>query len=136
MVLASDVSVPDNVTHPVSPDGRHRAEIEGKERLVVVDLATREKRIFHFHEDDYPFVGEGCVKWAGPGYLQFNSGRLALIDIESMKMNYPVPRAAPGTSASYTFSPDFRWVLCQKEEGEKVGLYLGRVVTSSEPHTP
>jgi len=102
----------------------------------VVDLAARKKRIFHFHEDDYPFVSEGCVKWAGPGYLQFNAGRLALIDIESMKMNYPVPRANPGTSASYTFSPDFRWVLYQKEEDEKAGLYLGRVVTSSKSHTP
>ena len=94
------------------------------------------KEIFKFHEDDHPFVGEGCVRWAGPRYLQFNAGRLALIDIDSMKMNYPVPRSTPGTSASYTFSPDFRWVLCQKEENEKAGLYLGRVVKPDESRTP
>jgi hypothetical protein len=133
---ASGVPIPDSETRPVSPDGRRRAEVEGKERLVVVDLVTREKRIFQFHEDDYPFIGEGCVKWAGPRYLQLNAGRLALIDIQSMKMNYPVPRVAAGTSASYTFSPDFRWVLCQKEEGEKAGLYLGRILASSESRTP
>ncbi len=136
LVPAGDVPVPDNDTRPVSPDRRHRAEIEGKERLIVVDLATREKKIFQFHEDDHPFVGEACVTWAGPRYLQFNAGRLALIDIGSMKMNYPVSRPTPGTSASYTFSPDFRWVLCQKEENEKAGLYLGRVVKPDESRTP
>jgi len=132
LVLGMDVSVPDNETRPVSPDGKHRVEIEGKERLVVVNLATNEKRVFNFHEDDFPFVGEGCVKWAGSRYLQFNAGRLSVIDINSMKMSYPTPRPAPGTSASYTFSPDFRWMLCQREEGEKAGLFLGRVVVHAD----
>ncbi len=134
LVLAKDVSVPDNENSPVSPDGKHRIEFEGKERLIVVDLSTHSKRVFSFHEDDYPFVGEGCVRWAGPDYLQFNAGRLALIDIRSMKMNYPTPRPAPGASMFCTFGPDFIWVLCQRDEGDKAGLYLGRILPSSEPH--
>ena len=93
-------SVPDSETRPVSPDGRHRAEIEGKDRLVVIEFATNQKRVFRFHEDDLPFVGEGCVKWASAGYLQFQARRLALIDITTMKMNYPTRRPVPGTSAS------------------------------------
>lgn len=135
LALASDVPVADDETRPVSPDAKHRAEIEGKERLVVVDLDTLDKRVFRFHEDDLPFVGEGCVRWAGSRYLQFNTNRLSLIDIDSMKMNYPTPKSAPGTSVWYTFSPDFRWVLWQKEENEKSGLYLGRVVNPDESRT-
>jgi hypothetical protein len=133
-IIEPGASVPGNETRPVSPDGQHLAEIEGKERLVVIDVATNRKRVFSFHEDDLPFVGEGCVKWASTRYLQFQARRLALIDITTMKMNYPTQRPAPGTSAFYIFSPDFRWVLCQKEEAEKSGLYLARVVPSEEGH--
>jgi len=134
--LASEpgFSVPDHENRQVSPNGKYRAKIEGKARLVIIDLATHQKRVFNFHEDDWPFVGEGCVKWAGASFLQFHAGRLALIDINSMKMSYPTPRPALGTSESYVFSPDFRWVLCQKEEGEKSGLYLGRVMLSRNEH--
>jgi hypothetical protein len=132
LAAAPDFSVPDDEARPVSPDGKHRAEIEHKERLLVVDLATQQKRVFDFNEDDLPFVGEGCVKWAGPNYLEFHPGRLALIDISSMKMSYPTSRPAPGVSVSYVFSPDFRWVVWNKEEAEKSGFYLGRIVLPSD----
>jgi hypothetical protein len=116
-----------------SPDGLHRAEIKQKESLVIVDLTTGEKRTFRFHEDDLPYVDAGCVKWAGSGYLQFNPGRLAFIDIHTMKMNYPVIlRNAAGNCTSHTFSPDFRWVVYHKELGDELGLYLGRVKQSGE----
>jgi hypothetical protein len=119
-----------------SPDGRHRAEIVEKKQMVIFDLTTGEKRTFHFHEDDLPYVEAGCVKWAGSRYLQFNPGRLAFIDVQTMKMNYPiVPQNATGNCTLHIFSPDFHWVVYHKEEGDEIGLYLGRVVESSEPQT-
>ncbi len=136
LVLEPGVAIPDSQNRPISPDGKHRAEIEGKDRLVVVNLATNQKQAFSFHEDDLPFVGEGCVEWAGPRHLQFDARRLALIDITTMKMNYPTTLNGLGTSSSYLFSPDFRWVLCQKEDAEKSGLYLGRVVLPEQRYRP
>jgi hypothetical protein len=99
-------------------------------------LATNQRQVFKFHEDDFPFVGEGCVKWAGPDYLQFQAARLALIDVTSMKMSYPTPRPTPGTSVFYTFSPDFRWVVYEKDEAGKSGLHLGRIVLPEKDRRP
>jgi hypothetical protein len=137
LIETNDPSLRGIGNNSVSPDGRHRVEIAGKYNLVVVDLKTNAKHVFNVHEDDIPYVEEHLLdaidflEWAGPDYLKFNPGRLALININSMKMSYPIPRKPPGASALYTFSPDFRWVLINKEQDDKAGLYLGRVLPAA-----
>jgi hypothetical protein len=87
-----------------------------------------------FHEDDRRFVGPECVEWVSPKYLKFNGQRLALIDVKTMKMCFPV--AANGgkfASHSYKFSPDFRWVLYQGETGDSEGFFLAPVEMLKEP---
>jgi len=111
----------------VSPDGKHRVQnAEGE--LSVTTLESGEVRKFSFHEEDRPFVGDACVEWVSPDYLQFNAPRLALIDVRTMKMNFPV--SADGsrfTAGAYTFSPDFRWVLYQGEGTDGEGVFLAPV---------
>jgi hypothetical protein len=53
---------------------------------------------------------------------------LALIDVTTMKMSFPV--TADGTkfgSHSFKFSSDFRWVLYQGEGSNGEGLFLAAV---------
>jgi hypothetical protein len=136
--LTPEPNVPafDEESRPLSPDGKHRAQVEGQERLVVVDLATAQRQVFTFHVEDCPFVGEGCVEWAGPRYLQFYPRRLALIDITTMKMSYPTKADGPGQFSRYLFDPTFRWALCQKQDLDQAGLYLGRVVLPEQKQRP
>jgi hypothetical protein len=112
----------------VSPDGRYRAEIEDEERLVLTDMATKERRVFAFHEDDLPFVHDECVEWAGTRFLQLTARRVALIDAASMKMSFPAPEDEEGESSGYRFSPDLAWAAFGRETLDGVGLYLARVV--------
>jgi hypothetical protein len=116
---------PENVLQ--SPDGKHQVAI-GDGRLFVTDLNTGEKRIFSFHDEDQPFVGEACVEWVSPDFLKFNAPKLALIDVQTMKMSFPP--SADGNrfpTGAYTFSPDFRWVLYQDEGTDGEGVFLAPV---------
>jgi hypothetical protein len=68
-----------------------------------------------------------------PRYLKFKGRRLALIDVTTMKMCFPV--TADGTkfaSGAYKFSPDFRWVLYQGERSDGEGLFLASVEMPKE----
>jgi hypothetical protein len=65
--------------------------------------------------------------------LKFNGPRLALIDVTTMKMCFPVTAdGAKFGSHSYQFSSDFRWVLYQGEGIEGEGLYLAHVELPKE----
>lgn len=112
-----------DTTPLLSPDGKHRIQF-GDGQITITNLGSGEDRKFSFHEEDRPFAGMGCVEWVSPDFLKFRAPRLALIDVRTMKMNYPV--AADGSrfhSASYTFSPDFRRVLYQGERSDGEGLF-------------
>lgn len=111
----------------VSPDGKFRVQI-GKDNLTVTNLESGEDRHFVFHEEDRPFVGEGCVHWVSPRYLQFIGPRMALIDAETLKMCFPTcADESRFPSAAFSFSPNFRWVLYQGEVTDEEGVFLAPV---------
>ena len=107
----------------LSPDGRLAASVEGTESLTITDVKTNAKRSFKFHEDDRRYVTEDGFQWVSPRYLRLDLGRLAFLDIQTLKMSYPLATKDP--SAGHTFSPDFKWVVWQKPED---GLYVSPVV--------
>jgi hypothetical protein len=115
------------IDNPLSPDGKHRIHV-GKDELLVTDVQGGTQRHFIFHEDDRRFIGPECIEWVSPRYLKFNGQRLALIDVTTMNMSFPVPadRAKFG-SHSYRFSPDVRWVLYQGATNDDEGLFLAPV---------
>ena len=122
-----------NIDNLLSPDGKHRVRV-GKAELIVTQVENGKQRRFVFHEDDRRFVGEECIEWVSPRYLKFNGRRLALIDVTTMKMCFPM--SADGLklgSNSYTFSSDFRWVLYQGETNDGDGLFLAPVEMPKEP---
>ena len=90
-------------------------------------MKSGKRREFAFHEDDLGYVAEGCFDWVSPHYLELRLGRLAFLDVRTMKMNYPAARAEEGSG--YTFSSDFRWALWR--HGDE-GLYLGRVIGAED----
>jgi hypothetical protein len=65
--------------------------------------------------------------------LVFNAPRLALINVQTLKMSFPV--AVDGThfaSAAYTFSPNFRGVLYQGETTAGEGLFIAPIELPQE----
>jgi hypothetical protein len=131
--LQANVDARLEIDNPLSPDGRHRVRV-GKEELMVSDSEGGKQQRFVFHEDDRRFVGPECIEWVSPRYLKFNGQRLALIDVTTMRMCFPVPAdGARFSSHSYKFSPDFRWVLYQGETSEGEGLLLAPVEMPKEP---
>jgi hypothetical protein len=111
----------------LSPDGKHRVRIE-KHELIVTEVETGKERRFVFHEDDRRFIDVECIEWASARYLKFNGQRLALIDVTTVKMSFPMPADAKRFSShAYEFSPDLRWALYQGEGTEGEGLFLAPV---------
>ena len=110
----------------LSPDGRLAASVEGTESLTITDVKTGAKRSFTFHEDDRRYVNEDGFRWVSPRYVLLDLGRLAFLDVQALKMSYPLGKK--DASAGHTFSPDFKWVVWQKPED---GLYVSPVVV---PH--
>jgi hypothetical protein len=110
-----------------SPDGGLVAGIEGKDKLVITDVKTGQKRSFAFHEDDRRVVHEECFQWVNPRYLLLHLNRLAFLDVQTLKMSYPLP--IKDESRSHTFSPDFKWVLWQVPDDR---LYVSPIVMPPE----
>ncbi len=126
--LQSNVDARLEIDNPLSPDGTHRVRV-GKDELIVTDLGDGKHRLFVFHEDDRRYVGPESIEWVTPRYLKFNGPRLALIDVTSMKMCFPVSTDGMRLGAyTYKFSPDFHWVLFQGEASDGEGLFLAPVV--------
>jgi hypothetical protein len=105
----------------LSPDKKLTVEVVEKDRLKITTLAEGHTREFMFHPDDRRSVERGCVKWLDSRYLEFTSWRTAIIDVQTLKMNYPFDRKSDIKWVE--FSPDFRYALTKKEDG----LYLGKV---------
>jgi hypothetical protein len=105
-----------------SPDGRRAIEVIGKERIVITDNATGQNREFAFHPYDQHNVYPENVQWATDRYLVFQSSRTALINVETLKMNYAT--AKESGFAFVEFSPDFKCALGHKVDG----TYLGSVM--------
>jgi hypothetical protein len=111
----------------VSPDGSLVAAVEEKGKLTITNVKTGLKRIFTFHEDDRRFVHEQGFQWVTPRYLLMHLNRLAFLDIQTLKMSYPLEKK--NESHSHTFSPDFKWVLWRNSDD---GLYVSPVVMRPE----
>lgn len=131
LVLQEHVDGRKEVSDLLSPDKRHRVHVD-KEDLTITDLEKGKQQRFIFHEDDRRFLGEECIEWVSSRYLRFNGQRLALIDVRTMKMSFPVAPKLKIGSQSYKFSPDFRWVLYQGEGPDGEGLFLAPVEMPKE----
>jgi hypothetical protein len=92
-----------------------------KDRLVIEDAPGVAKREFVFHPYDRRNVDRDSVKWANDRYLVFQGLRTALIDAETLKMNYPVEK--DDAVQAIDFSADFKLALGANKEGK----FLGRV---------
>ena len=110
-----------------SPDGARVAELQGKAKLVISDKEALGERVFDFHEDDVRHMGEEPYEWVSSRYLKFTVPRLAFLDVETMKLSYPIAKSKESTE--YTFSPDFHWVLWHRAEE---GLFLGKIVDAED----
>jgi hypothetical protein len=109
----------------LSPDKHQSVRVQGKERLSFTQLAAQ-PREFVFHPYDRQYVyDEGVFSWADSRYLVFQGDRTALIDSQTLKMNFVSPKESPFGSVS--FSPDFKWALANKDDG----CYLGQVELSA-----
>lgn len=133
--LQDNVDARLEIDDPISPDGKHRVRV-GKDDLIVTDTETGKQRRFVFHEDDRRFVGPDpeCIEWVSSRYLKFNGQKMALIDVTTMKMFFPV--SSDGTkvgSYSSKFSSDFKWMLFSGEGSDGNGLFLAPVEMPKEP---
>jgi hypothetical protein len=98
----------------LSPDGSLAVSLEKSASLSIDDVQTGVKRTFTFHEDDQRLVHEGVFQWVSPRYLQLYLNRLAFLDVNTLKMSYPL--AKDDESHGHTFSPDFKWVVFHDSE--------------------
>jgi hypothetical protein len=104
----------------LSPDGKHSVEVIGKERLVVADLTTGQKREFVFHPYDRRSVFPGSIRWASDHYLVFRGSRTALISTDTLKMNFATEKDSG--IGSVEFSPGFKLALGVKDDGHYLGI--------------
>ncbi|MDB6053108.1 MAG: hypothetical protein JWN25_631 [Verrucomicrobiales bacterium] len=105
----------------LAPDGIRTIEVIGREKIVIADSTTGLNREFVFHPYDRHNVYPDSIQWATDRYLVFQSSRTSLINVETLKMNYPTTKESGFDSVE--FSPDFKWALGHKVDG----IYLGRL---------
>lgn len=94
----------------------------GKTRAFVVDdangklvvRAANGTRSFTFHPDDRGTASFETLRWLNERYILFDTERLALIDTDTMKMNYPGPPEWSG--GMVVLSPDGRHLLYTADE--------------------
>jgi WD40 repeat protein len=110
--------------HRHSPDGKRSIEVIGTERLVISDLGTGQKREFIFNPYDRRNVFPGSVHWVNDRYLAFESSRMALINTETLKMNFVADKGSKINVAE--FSPDFKFAIGTEKDDTH---YLGTVQT-------
>jgi hypothetical protein len=110
-----------STTNLWSPGGQLMAQLQEKECLFITDIAAKSTRQFTFHPYDRRHGYRDSIAWAGDRYLVFQGPRTALIDVQTLKMSFPVAKDSGFNSLD--FSPDFKAALGTKEDGN----YLGRV---------
>ncbi len=115
----------------VSSDGEFKAEVERMGELTIEHVKTGEKRSFLFHEEDSPFVRDAMHRWVNPRYLLLDLNRPAFLDVQTMKMNYPLGKKVE--VQGLVLSPDFQWALWQDKED---ALYFSAVVMPPDPSRP
>lgn len=110
-----------STTNLLSPGGQLMAQVQEKECLFITDITAKSTRRFAFHPYDRRHAYRDSIAWAGDRYLVFQGPRTALIDVQTLKMSFPVAKDSGFNSLD--FSPDFKAALGAKEDGN----YLGRV---------
>lgn len=105
----------------LSPDGKQSVEIIEKDRLILTDVASREKREFVFQQADKSSAYRDSIHWADDRYLVFNGDRTAFIDSKTLKMSFLTEAKADFNSCE--FSPDFKLAIAMKADLH----YLGTV---------
>ena len=120
--LSPEEAVPARLNSKVmsSPAGRHTAEVQEKQGVVIGDLAGGQSRVFTFHPSDRRSLYPDSVRWASDRYLVFQGPRTALIDVDALKMSFPVARESGITSVE--FNSDFKWGLGTKKDGQYLGV--------------
>jgi len=104
----------------VSPDGARTAVLEERSRLLITDKEGKTV-VFNFQEYDQRFAQEGSLEWASPRYLLFHASRPAFINADTLKMNFPLPKA--DATEPELFTPDFSFVIAHRDNG----LYIGKI---------
>jgi hypothetical protein len=105
-----------------SPDGLRKAEFFAPDELRITDLASGARRTFTLHPADQGYLEGDQARWVSSRYLFFAGRRPALIDADTLKMNFPMPK--DDTVWPEAFTPDFAHVVGRSPGG----LFIGRVV--------
>jgi hypothetical protein len=112
-------SIPAEFDPKLSPDQKHSMELIERDRLVIIDVATGQKREFVFNPIDRSSARRDAVRWVSNRYLEFDCARPALIDSETLKMNFVTDKKSGFEVAE--FSPDFRFAFGYKDNVHYVG---------------
>jgi hypothetical protein len=104
----------------LSTDGKHSVQVIEKDRLIITEIASGDKREFVFHPYDKANVYRDSVHWANDRYLVFEGSRTALIDSQTLKMNFLADKNADVNSIE--FSPDFKSAIGTKAGTPHLGM--------------
>ncbi|MBX3186546.1 MAG: hypothetical protein KF819_06010 [Labilithrix sp.] len=105
-----------------SLDGKRTVSCKGDEEISVTEGTTTKR--FVVHPDDRAAFGGDCTSWAGSRYLYFRAGRLAFIDVETMKASFPF---APGEEPpALAYDETFTWATSTSAEGIRAGRVVVR----------
>ena len=105
----------------LSPSQGRAAEVQEKKALIICDLATGQKREFTVYPSDRRNLYRESLRWINEHYLVFQGSRTALINADTLKMNFPTTKESGFSSVE--FSPDFKWALGRKSGAQ----FLGKV---------
>ncbi|MFN7975268.1 MAG: hypothetical protein U0166_23425 [Acidobacteriota bacterium] len=105
----------------VSPDGRFRIARLPRSGFVLTETVSGQERVLALHPDDARYAVPGCTEWISPRHLLFDAARPAIIDVDTLKMSYPLPPEEPAPRVFVV--EGFRWVVLARPSG----LALGRV---------
>jgi hypothetical protein len=116
-ITGDTTPMPETTAPTTSPDGKHELVVTPNVKLDVVDVATKAKQTFIFHEDDRRLCDAEVASWLSPRYIELSLPRQPMIDITTMKMSY---LTGPDEKVHYRFSDDLKWAAGAGEEGIKI----------------
>jgi hypothetical protein len=110
----------------VSSDGKRTCAFRAEGREVAIGTGSNGAvRVFSVHPDDVRYTKDARCQWVGPRHVLLQAARLGLIDADTLKMNYPFPKA---DDVIYEFSPDGAWVV---RHGAPDGIAVAQMVSRS-----